>query len=130
MTTLASFRNMFSNACFGFTAKAAARIVNNDGLDSMEKLREYDASRSKELAKVVRNTDAPGGGGTKLTVSEPACHNLALGGRVANDFAKMSRTLVCADMFNVFTDPDLLEVHNMQKLLERDHDNIPALEFL
>ena len=120
---------MFADASFGFTAEAAAQIVNVDGLDSMEKLKEYDSGRARDLAAVVRKTDAPGGGGTKLTVSEPACHRLALAGRVAKDFAKMSRTIVCADMVNIFSDPDLLEAHKTQMLLEADHDNAPALEF-
>ena len=96
----------------------------------MEKLKEYaSGSRAKDLAAVVRKTDAPGGGGTKLTMSKPACYRLALAGRVADDFAKMSRTLACADLVNIFSDPDLLEAHKTQILLERDHDNAPALEF-
>ena len=124
MTSLANFKSMFES--MGWDAHNSVELVQVHGIKTMVQLARVDEKRSSRIVKAIRT---PGGNAAGLLVAEDAEHGLMMTGMIICDYKRLSRTLTCAALKNLFNDEDTYDVHDTQYKLEMKWDNDPGMRF-
>ena len=105
-------------ARLGFNTTTCTKLVDEEGLKSLEKYRKCSLDRCKDTIKALRH---PGGTLAGETVSAHAAHNLSMGYHVCNVWERTHRFGM--GITDVKITGDLFERAERQATLEANHDN-------
>ena len=101
-----------------FNNATCDKLVDKEGLTTLEKYRKCSVDRCKDTIKALRH---PGGTLAGETVSANAAHNLAMGFHVLNIWERTHRH--GKSIADVKTTGDLFKMAERQAVLEEGHDN-------
>ena len=121
--SIAQFKAMFQGV--GWDPQNSHELVTVHMIKTMPALRKISPSRAGRVAAAIK---MPGGANAGHQVTETAEHGLMLLAVIARNAERVSRTLTCSQLKNVFQNADKCSIHETQMEMEKLWENAPALK--